>query len=97
MLFMVSYDLMKPGQDYAKLDDKIIKLGGKRVLESQWVIENLVTPPITATDLWRGLLPYVDGNDRIFVTELTKDMQWSAQHLLIPDEEMRRLLSRARG
>lgn len=100
MLYMISYDLMKPGQSYDPLDQRITALNGKRILLSQWVIPylgTLMTPPPTANQLWTDLRRYVDQNDRLMVNELTQNMEWSSAKLLVSDIEMRRLMGFARA
>jgi hypothetical protein len=92
MLYMISYDLITPGQQYAKLDARITALGGRRVLKSQWLLVNSAT----ADMVWRDLQGYVDSNDRLLVNELTRSAQWGAGKLLISDAEMQQFLSVAR-
>ena len=100
MLYMISYDLMTPGKDYARLDAQIVKLSGQRVLLSQWVIAyaggTLMTPIPTAGQLWTALKPYTDQNDRLLINELTQNMEWSSGRLLVTDAEMNRLRGFAR-
>lgn len=93
MLYMVSYDLMTPGQNYKKLDDRIKAAGGQEVLRSQW----LVSSPGTANAVWAELSRSVDNNDRLLVTELTKDAEWRRGALMISDDAMRAWLVNARG
>jgi hypothetical protein len=92
MLYMISYDLMTPGQNYKNLGDRIKATGGVEVLRSQW----LVTSPGTADAVWRDLSGSVDNNDRLLVTELTHDAQWRQGALLVPDATMRAFLASAR-
>lgn len=99
MLYMISYDLMSPGQTYDKMHKRISALNGTRVLLSQWVIpyvSTLMTPAPTANQLWSDLRQYVDTNDRLWVTELTQNMEWSTERLLVSNAEMQRLRDFAR-
>ena len=92
MLYMISYDLVTPGQQYEKLHQRITQLGGKKILKSQWILENSAT----ADAIWKDLRPITDGNDRLLVSELASNAQWAKNGLLIPDAEMERLLKGAR-
>jgi hypothetical protein len=59
--FIVSYDLCKPGKDYASLLARLRALGGVRPLESFWVLEGNYTAPALRDDLRR----FIDANDRL--------------------------------
>lgn len=65
--FTVTYDLLKPGQDYAPLWARIRALGGQRPLESVWVLQGNYTAVAWRDDL-RG---YIDANDRLLVIDST--------------------------
>ena len=73
-LFLITYDLRKPGRNY----DDLYKLlddtwHAKRLVESVWLAE-LTGPAPTIRDLIRGL---VDANDRLAVIEVTGDADWA--------------------
>ena len=72
MTYWVSYDLDKPGQDYTELIAAIRKLGGKRILLSDWLLKS----SYTAAQLRDHLSTFVDSNDRIFVAALTGEAAW---------------------
>lgn len=65
--FVVTYDLIKR-KDYQSLWDALGSLGAHRALESFW----LVNVDNTAKELHDHLKQYVDGDDRLWVSELTK-------------------------
>jgi hypothetical protein len=66
-MFSVSYDLLKPGQDYTALWARLRALGATRVLESQWALRGAYT----ATALRDDLVKYIDTNDRLLVIDVT--------------------------
>lgn len=92
MVQLVSYDLLTPGKGYETLFTRLAAHGGRRVLLSEWV----VVTGLTADALWRDLNTHIDTNDRLLVTELTKNGQWGAGRLLITDTEMQGILTQAR-
>lgn len=61
MLYLISYDLIKPGKDYAALIDELKKLGAKRILLSQWVVRRGNTTAEALRDYFRS---FIDSNDR---------------------------------
>ena len=71
-LYLVSYDLVKPGRSYQPLWDELKRLGGKRVLESQWVLRNTAS----SLDICNHLIKFVDSNDRMIVNEVTSNCAW---------------------
>jgi hypothetical protein len=77
--FLVSYDLDKPGQNYARIISALERLGAVRVLLSQWALNST----LTAVELRNQLRPFLDSNDRMLVTEI-KD--WAAINLLSSEQ-----------
>ena len=65
--YVFTYDLIKR-KDYPKLWDELKRLGAHRALESFWLlnVEN------TTKVLHDHLKSFVDNDDRIWVSELTK-------------------------
>ena len=84
MLYVVSYDLNKPGQDYPKIITELERLGAKRVLLSQWGVR---LNNMTAQKLRDHLWSFMDSNDRILVVE-TEGTGWSAMNLINKLSEM---------
>lgn len=76
-LYLVSYDLDKPGQDYPDLIARLEQLGAQRVLYSEWLLVNSATSAAIRDDLLR----FMDANDRILVAELKNNAAW--QRLMI--------------
>ena len=64
--YVISYDLMKPGQVYEHLLPALQKQGAKQLLLSTWVLNS----PLSAEEIRDWLKQYVDTNDRLVVTEL---------------------------
>jgi hypothetical protein len=83
-VYVVNYDLRKPGRNYQPLWDRLGAWHAVRGLESMWFI----TTTSTADQLREDLQNYVDANDGLFVAALVGRCAWfnlsgnSAQHLL---------------
>lgn len=78
--YLVSYDLMKPGQSYDPLIRALEKAGAKKALYSAWFLRT----SSSAVEVRDWLKALVDTNDRIFVTEATG---WASYNLTItPDK-----------
>jgi hypothetical protein len=66
-IFHISYDLMVPGQSYAKLTGAIQALGPySHILGSTWLVQSNAS----AAQIRDALLPCLDANDRIIVTKI---------------------------
>jgi CRISPR associated protein Cas2 len=70
--YTVSYDLIK-SKDYQALWDELERLKGHRTEESYW----LVAVNNTAKELHDHLKSFVDNDDRVWVSELTKNHYYS--------------------
>lgn len=64
--YTVNYDLIKT-KDYQRLWNELTRLGAHRTNESFW----LVNVNNTAKQLHDHLKNYIDGDDRLWVSELT--------------------------
>ena len=69
-VYMITYDLNKPGQNYDKLYEAIKKCSSNNTwmhyLDSTWFIKtNLSTKQV-----FENLEPYIDKNDNILVMEV---------------------------
>lgn len=65
--YLISYDLIAPGQDYDKIEKKIETYPNyKRILESVWLVQS----PKEAEDIAQELYRVTDNNDKIFVAKL---------------------------
>jgi len=81
-LYLVSYDLDKPGQDYPDLIKRLEYLGARRILFSEWFLSN----DANATAIRDDLLRFMDNNDRILVVELKNHAAW--QRLMIDNNSV---------
>lgn len=70
MVILISYDLKRPGQMYQGLYTAIQSYGlWWHYLDSVWLIETTQTPE----QVFNHLVPYLDGNDTIFITQITQN------------------------
>lgn len=70
--YTVSYDLIKT-KDYPKLWEELERLKAHRTQDSYW----LVAISMTAQQLHDHLKAFVDKDDKIWVSELTKNHHFS--------------------
>ena len=72
MVYLITYDLHRPGQNYTGLHLALKGLGEwAHPLESVW----LVNSSLSATDIYNRLAPEIDKNDNILVTAMGRDHQ----------------------
>ena len=70
LVYLVSYDLNKPEQDYPKIIKAIETYEFHcRVLQSQWLIRS----EKTAEELLAHLSKFIDEDDELFVCEVNKN------------------------
>lgn len=79
MLYLISYDLDKPGQDYNNLIGRLETLRAKKVLYSQWFLNSASS----ALDIANDLVRFMDANDRILVCEIQPSTT-AYRNLMIP-------------
>ena len=84
MKYMISYDLVAPGQDYQTLYDALEEFSAKRVLESQWVFNRVSTTPSNLRDYF---LKFIDSNDRLLIVEIDGS-GWSSWNLISQIDQM---------
>jgi hypothetical protein len=72
-VYLISYDLDKPGQNYEQLIARLKAHGAFRVLMSQWALGT----NWNAKQLRDDLAPYIDSNDRLLVTQVTDWASWN--------------------
>ncbi len=72
-VYLISYDLDKPGQNYARLIARLEQLGAFRVLFSQWALQTTWT----AIQLRDDLRLYTDANDRLLITQVGAWASWN--------------------
>lgn len=73
--YVVAYDLVKEkdGHDYQPLWDELKRLKGQKTQYSVW----LVAASNTAREVHDHIKQFIDSNDRLWVTELTKNHYFS--------------------
>lgn len=76
MKYMISYDLLKPGQDYQTLYDELERFNAVRILDSQWILDHNNTNAVDLRDHFRG---FIDSNDRLMVVGVSG---WAGRNLL---------------
>ena len=70
MLYLVTYDLHRPGQNYSSLFDAIKSIGEWwHYLESVW----LVKTSWNAAQVGEVLRKHIDENDRLLIVDITGD------------------------
>jgi hypothetical protein len=89
MVYLVSYDLITPGQENPALIDQIKAFGGVRVLASTW----LLVSDQPAVEIREQLDAVMDRNDRLLVIEVTRHAAWA--RLLTDHSVVRALLTGA--
>lgn len=77
-IYLITYDLKKPGQQYEALHEKIKNLGSSwwHYLESTWLVDTT----LDAAGIWKRLEPVFDKNDRALIVSYGEDHQgWLPQ------------------
>jgi len=87
-VYLVSYDLDKPGKDYTGIIDAIRNMGGVKGLYSEWFV---VTQTMDAKSIFDRLAPFIDSNDRLLILGLSGEAWW--YNLMIPNEAVSKLLA----
>jgi hypothetical protein len=77
--YLISYDLDKPGQDYSKLISELERLGGIKILYSEWIMKSQAS----AAQLRDHLRAFIDSNDMLLVVGLTGEAAWTS--LMVSD------------
>jgi len=72
MVYLISYDLNSPGQDYEDLISNIKNLGPwAHMLKSAWLVDSR----LTVNQIYNQLIKHMDKTDRIMVNEFTANHQ----------------------
>ena len=70
MIYAISYDLKKPGQNYEPLYNAIKSCGEWwHYLDSTWLVDT----NLTADGIWTKLNKHIDKNDSALVIGVTRD------------------------
>lgn len=91
MVYLISYDLKAPQKNYAAVTQAIEKLGGRRVLLSQYLLESNDTHG-NIRDIVRRA---ADADDKILVCECHGNAAWTK--LLLDDAAVKTIFNRARN
>ena len=79
MIYVVSYDLVAAStRNYDALYSELVRLGGRRALWSQWLVQS----DSTSAQLRDHLKRYLDNNDRLLVNELSR-YNWASFNLMV--------------
>ncbi|MDE0242003.1 MAG: SinR family protein [bacterium] len=73
--YMVTYDLSQPGRNYPGLHERVKAISGiwAHITESSWIV---VSSSASASGIRDDLVQAVDGEDSLFVAELTGTAAW---------------------
>jgi CRISPR/Cas system-associated endoribonuclease Cas2 len=66
--FIITYDLLKSGQNYQALIKQLESWKAVRIQLSTWILQHSNT---TCSQIRDGLSPHLDANDKLFVGKLT--------------------------
>ncbi|MGA2631536.1 MAG: hypothetical protein ABSG54_15160 [Terriglobia bacterium] len=86
-VYLISYDLDKPGQDYPRVIAELERLGAMKILYSEWILNSTDT----AVALRDHLSKFIDGNDMLLVAGLTGEAAWTG--LMVPAEKFKQVLA----
>jgi hypothetical protein len=85
-VYLVTYDLNKPGKDYKGILENIKKFSWARLSESSYAIDSF----LSASDLYGQFKPHLDSGDNLYIVKLEAQYfgqgpqevnQWLAEHL----------------
>ncbi|HEX7892866.1 MAG TPA: hypothetical protein VF447_01655 [Terriglobales bacterium] len=77
-LYLVSYDLKKPEQDYPQLVEYLNLIGAHRVLYAQW----LVRSGATRDAVYNGIRAHLESNDGLLVCLIDSAVGANLKHPL---------------
>ena len=80
MRYVISYDLVTPGQNYNQLWEALRGFGAQRLLESQWIVRRNNTNAAGIRDALRACI--VDANDHLLVTCLDNE-NWASWNTMV--------------
>jgi hypothetical protein len=86
-VFLISYDLDKPGQDYHRLIKELERLRAVKVLFSEWLFKS-TSSAVQIRDYLQG---FVDANDMLLIVQLTGAAAWTK--LMINHEAVKQALA----
>lgn len=86
-VYLISYDLDKPGQDYPRLVKELERLGAVRVLYSEWIFRSTSS----AMEIRDWLQSFIDGNDMLLVVAPTGEAAWTG--LMVTNDTFKQALA----
>ena len=85
--YLISCDLDKPDRDYTRFLNELDRLGGIRILYSEWTLKS----DYPATRLRDHLNNFVDPDDRLVVLGLTGEAAWTS--LMVSDQRFKQFIA----
>ena len=67
-LYLISYDLIKPEKDYPDLIGHLEDIGAKRILFSEWALNDSAAMRSVFDDVWAN--GKMGDKDKLFVTQM---------------------------
>ena len=86
-VYLISYDLDKPGQDYPRLITELERLGAVKVLYSEWILRSTSS----AKEIRDWLKSFIDSNDMLLVVALTGEAAWTS--LMVSNDTFKQALA----
>ncbi len=69
-IYIISYDLNKPDQNYTRLHQEIKRLGDWwHYLDSTWLVDS----SLNSSQIWNQLKSAIDKNDSLLIVKITND------------------------
>ncbi|MCK4295503.1 MAG: SinR family protein [Candidatus Marinimicrobia bacterium] len=80
--YLICYDLLRPGQNYDTLIEKIKSLGTWcHAQQSVWIIKTTKN----SVQIRDSLTPFIDQNDKLLIMGLTGEAAWTGFEITISD------------
>ena len=80
MVYLITYDLNHPGQDYGGLIPAIEKCAINGACHSFWKSSYLIQSNLSPEDIYINLRSHLDENDKMLIAEVNgKHYAWSNQ------------------
>ncbi|MFD2046029.1 hypothetical protein ACFSTA_12435 [Ornithinibacillus salinisoli] len=77
-VYLITYDLNSPGQDYTKVYDEIKSFGSwAHYMESVWFVDT----SYSATTMRDRLKSKIDSNDTVLISKVTEYSGWAPQKM----------------
>lgn len=71
-IYLITYDLQKPGKDYNSLYEAIKECGSEyyHALESIWLVATPEESGVNAKDIYKSIRQHIDSNDRLYIVRV---------------------------